>query len=132
MARKAVKTAAKKSTGLVVPDGTILVNCMTPCAKCDKLKPYITSAVRTWAKKQGYSITINSVSNNAPKYWQTYGKPGHVGQTTPQMYVVKTQEKFAGVAVNPGTMIGDYKIPEISSWSSTMVKEIISALISLC
>ena len=127
----AVKKAVKE-TSLTVPDGTVFVNCMTPCSRCDKLKVHITSSVRAWAKEQGYTITINSKSNKTMDYWKTYGKPKKVLTVTPQMYVIKTQENFAGVSVGPGKVVGSYKIPPMNKWSSTMVKEIITALIGLC
>ena len=132
MAKKTPVKKIKTVSTLTVPDMTVFVNCMTPCSKCDKLKQYVTSSVREWAKKQGYTITINSNSNKTVDYWKTYGKPKKVLQSTPQMYVVKTQEKFAGVAVHESATVGSYKIPAINKWNSTMVKDIITALVTLC
>lgn len=124
-------THNKDKVALTVPDKSILINCMTPCSKCEIVKKFITSSMRNWVKKLGYTLVYNSQTNKTANYWQTYGKFIKVGQATPQIYVVKTQTEVAGAMINPGEKIGNMVVPDTSKWNTTMLKDIIKSLIQL-
>lgn len=124
----------KKSTdkpAVTVPDMTVLINCMTPCSKCEIVKKFINSSLRNWVKKLGYTLVLNSQTNKTVGYWTSYGKPNKVGQATPQIYVVKTQTNVAGVMINPGEKIGNMVVPDTAKWNVAMLKDIIKSLAQL-
>ena len=107
---------------------TILVNCMTPCSRCDALRPLLNDSFIKYCGSLGYSLCINETNSKTTEYWKKYGKPRKVGQATPQMYAIDGS-KAAGVSLVPGEVVGGYEIPATSKWNLTFVKKVTKLLV---
>ena len=107
---------------------TILVNCMTPCSRCDALRPLLDESFIKYCGSLGYSFLINETNSKTTEYWKKFGKPKKVGQSTPQMYAIDG-EKVAGVALAPGEEIGGYKIPLAFKWDLAFAKKVAKILV---